>query len=265
MKTYQFLILAAVVTLLAACSTPKVGYFQNVEPGQSYQLPTPKVITAQPGDKISILVSSRNPELAYMFNVPAVSRYNPKQISTTHEATNIAYYTVDSNGDIDFPIFGKMHLAGMNREEIASYIKGRLVGSEMIKDPTVTVDFLNLYYSVLGEVRSPGRQGIDQDKVTIIDAISQAGDLTIHGKRDNILITRTEGNTQKYYTVNLGDAQSIYNSPAYYIQPGDIIYVEPTSRRARESSNFANTFMSPTLWISIVTLSINLIYFIKRI
>ena len=142
----------------------------------------------------------------------------------------------------------------MKREEIASYIKNELISKNLIKDPVVTVEFMNLAISVLGEVGKPGRYNIDRDKITLLDAISMAGDLTIYGKRDNVYVMRNEGGKQTSYRVNLLSAQDVYSSPAYYLQQNDVIYVEPNSVRARQSTVNGNNVRSTSFWISLASL-----------
>jgi hypothetical protein len=143
----------------------------------------------------------------------------------------------------------------VTREQTADLIKERLVDSKQIKDPVVTVEFMNLGFSVLGEVSNPGRYAIDRDKFTILDALSRAGDLTIDGQRENVTLLRNEGGRDEVYQINLLNAQSLYSSPAFYVQQGDIIYVTPNERRQRESTINGNTIRSTSFWISLSSLA----------
>ena len=216
---------------------------------------SPQEIKIQPEDKISILVNSKNPQLANLFNLPVITR-QIGQTSTSSSGSNqgVSGYTVDADGNIDFPVLGKIHVAGMKREEIASYIKNELITKNLVKDPVVTVEFMNLAISVLGEVGKPGRYNIDRDKITLLDAISMAGDLTIYGKRENVYVMRNEGGKQTSYQVNLLSAQDVYSSPVYYLQQNDVIYVEPNSVRARQSTVNGNNVRSTSFWISLASL-----------
>jgi polysaccharide export outer membrane protein len=164
-------------------------------------------------------------------------------------------YTVDSDGNIDFPVVGKLHIAGMNREQVAAYVKDQLVSKDYVKDAVVTVEYANLGYSVLGEVSKPGRFNIDKDRITILDAISAAGDLTIYGKRENILVQREENGERKFYRVNLNSGENLYSSPVYYLQQNDIIYVEPNTMRARQSNVNGNNVLSASFWVSLASLA----------
>lgn len=264
MKTKHLLIAVAAGLLMASCGTPKLGYFQNVNDGESRQIMENKIVKLQPGDKLSILVSSKNPELAYLFNLPVVGHYSSSTSGRGLSTSTVANYTVDPDGNVDFPILGKMHLAGMSRSEVSDHIKNTLIERGELKDPQVTVDFLDMYFSVMGEVKNPGRFIIDHDQITILDALSRAGDLTIYGVRDNVLVMRLENGQQKSYRVNLTDANSLYTSPVFYLQQNDIVYVEPNTRKARESTDLGNSFMTPTLWISAASLLMSIIVLIVR-
>lgn len=254
MKLKNYLLAAAAALMLSACQTPQIGYFQNMPDGEITQLQAPRIITAQQGDKLSILVSSKNPELAYLFNLPIVGHYSASSSDVQLNTSQITSYTVDENGNIDFPVLGSLHVEGMTRSEIVKYIRGMLVEKNLIKDPTVTVSFLDLTYSVLGEVKEPGRFNIDHDKVTLIDALSRAGDLTIYGKRQSVLLTREENGKLMSYRIDLTDPQKLYNSPAYYLRQNDMIYVEPNDTRAREATVNGNNIRSTSFWISIASL-----------
>lgn len=142
----------------------------------------------------------------------------------------------------------------MTRSQVAEFVKASLIKNDMLKDPTVTVDFRDMYFSVTGEVKNPGRFVIDHDKVTILDALSQAGDLTIYGRRDNVLVMRQAGKTQNVYRIDLANADQLYSSPVFYLQQNDVIYVEPNTRRAKEATELGISFSNPSLWLSAASL-----------
>lgn len=254
MKFRNLLILVCMTIIVSSCDAPKLGYFQDVQSGQVQQLSAPKLVTVEPGDKLSILVGSKDPGLAYLFNLQIVGRYKTSQSDANLSTTQVASYTVDETGCIDFPVLGKLNISGKTRSEVASYIKHELISRQMLKDPIVTVDFLDLFFSVMGEVNAPGRFLMDHDKTTLIDALSRAGDLTINGKRDNVLVMREEDGKQMAYRVDLTNIQSLYSSPVYYLKQGDMIYVEPNEKKAREATAAGNAFLQPTLWISLASL-----------
>ena len=256
---------AASAMLLSSCNSSKdVLYFQDLKAGDSVAMAAiPVPVTVRPDDKISIVVNSRDPQLMALFNLPRVN----KQMSTVGQAssTNVSNgqdvmgYTVDSRGEIDFPVLGKIKVEGKTREEIGAYIKNELIAKNLVKDPIVTVEFMNLCVSVLGEVNSPGRYGIDRDKTTIIDALSMAGDLTINGNRNNVTVLRQDGDVQRVYAIDLTSGRDIYSSPAYYLQQNDVIYVEPNEMRARQSTVNGNTIRSASFWISITSLVMSIV------
>lgn len=250
-------VIAGVLLMLGSCTTPRqITYFQDVKANDSSAISNPTFITFQPGDKASIIVKSKDPELSDLFNLPTVS-YRVGQGATSsfyNSSQNISLYTVDSNGDIDFPVVGKVHIGGMKREEVAALIKGMLIGKDLVKDPVVTVDFANLYYSVLGEVSHPGQYSIDRDQVTLLDAISKAGDLTIYGQRDSITVLREENGMRKSYKVSLLSWKDLSSSPAYYIRQNDVVYVNPNDTRARQSTVNGNNVRSTSFWISLASL-----------
>ena len=249
MRITNILRVSVAAALLSSCATPKIAYFQDIQPGTAEEVSNATEIRVRPEDKISILVNSKDPLLANLFNLPIVSR----QIGTVSSASSsnsqgISGYTVNKEGDIDFPVLGPVHVAGMTREEIAAHIKHELISQDLVKDPVVTVEFMNLTVSVLGEVVHPGRFSIDKDRLTLLDAISMAGDLTVYGKRDNVLVQRDENGKKVLYKVNLNSGHDLYASPVYYLQQNDILYVTPNKTKAKTS----NISRSTTIWFSVV-------------
>ena len=257
---YFLLFAVTCALMLGSCGTPKqVVYFQDLKPGETeIKLPEVKAITVRPEDKISIIVNSRDPQLTDLFNLPYVSRQLGQSLRTNGVTASsnqgVSAYTVDAEGKIDFPVLGKIYVAGMKREEIAECIKSELIKENLVKDPVVTVEFANLCISVLGEVNSPGRFSIDRDRLTILDALSMAGDLTIYGNRSKVMVLRQEGNTQRVYGVNLTSGNHVYTSPAYYLQQNDVVYVEPNAVKARQSTVNGNNVRSTSFWISLASL-----------
>lgn len=249
------LLLAASFILLGACSTSKnITYFQDLRPGESeLTLTAPVEIRIQPKDKLFILVSSQDPRLVNLFNLPILSQQIGQE-ATTPVGRGISGYTVDTNGNIDFPVLGQLHIAGMTREEVAAHIKKELQSHDLIKDPVVTVEYMNLSISVMGEVNRPGRYNIEKDELTILDALSQAGDLTIFGKREKVLVMRKENGKQRVYGINLCSGEHLYTSPVYYLQQNDVVYVEPNDTKARQSTVNGNNVRSTSFWISLASL-----------
>ena len=245
--------------LLGSCSTPKnITYFPDLGTGSVVQAERMLDIRVKPEDKLSIMVNTQDPALSALFNLLQVQNKLSGTTSTTNTVGSagggngqVAYYTVDSAGDINFPVIGKLHIAGMTREQVADYVAEQLVSRDLVKDPIVTVEFANTGISVIGEVSAPGRYEFNKDRLTIIDAIAMAGDLTINGMRENILVLRNVGGgKQEAYRVNLIDAQSLAASPVFYLQQDDVIYVEPNDKKKRETTPNGNTPYTPSFWVS---------------
>lgn len=256
---YTLSLLFIGMIMLSSCGSSKdVVYFQDLGPDQTeIKLPVSQAITIKPEDKISIIVNSRDPQLTDMFNLPYVTRQLGQSLRSDYSVgsnSGISGYTVDENGEIDFPVLGKIYVAGKTRQEIADYIKSELVRDNLVKDPVVTVEFMNLCIAVLGEVNAPGRFAIDRDRVTILDALSMAGDLTIYGNRTNVLVLRQEGGTQRVYAIDLTSGRQVYSSPAYFLQQNDVVYVEPNEMKARQSTVNGNNVRSTSFWISLASL-----------
>lgn len=240
--------------LLASCRTSeKIVYLQDVAPDLQEAIHTQGDITLKPQDKLSIVVSSKDPKLAALLNLPVVS-YQAGSTSTYNQMTG---YTVDDKGNIDFPILGTIHVGDLTRAKVAEVIKEKIISQNLVNDPVVTVDYRNLHISVLGEVSKPGQINIDRDKITLLEALSMAGDLTIYGVRDKVLVIReTEGKRAMHY-VDLR-SKDIFQSPVYYLQQNDIVYIRPNKVRAGQSQINDNNVKSASFWITIGSFLSNL-------
>ena len=265
MKKHIYIIfLIIVIYLFGSCTTPKnVAYFQNAEAIRGMTLQNEQPFRLRPKDKINIVVSSTDPMLVNQFNLTSVSQ-NFRALGTTlapetsvgggNSGSAILAYTVDEQGDIDFPVLGKVAVEGKTRQEVAAYLRARLIARELVLDPIVTVEYVNLAVNVLGEVNRPGRINAQKDYFTILDAIAAAGDLTINGQRENVMVMREVAGEDQTYVINLCDRQDMLSSPAYYLQQNDVVYVTPNTKRRREANSSGNTFNQPSVWISIASL-----------
>ena len=255
MRKKIYLAFALVALLFSSCATPNVSYFSDLGDNQSIDMMQDLDIRLRPEDKISIIVKSMDPKLSDLFNLPIIAhRVGYSQESTLNNAQQVSVYTIDSKGDIDFPVLGKIKVAGSKREHVAQVIKDQLVDRNLVKDPVVTVEYANLCFNVLGEVNKPGRYTFDRDHITILDALSKAGDLTIQGRRENVFVMREEGNQRKTYRVNLLNGRELLSSPAYYLQQNDVVYVEPNDFRARQTQVNGNNVLAAPFWISVASL-----------
>lgn len=262
-KTHLKLLLMAILAVGAASCGHKtyknIAYFQDVEEDMSLPMDVNRGIVIQPQDKISIVVSTRNSALAQPYNLPRVT-YNlgAENDDVGGNGNNgVLGYVVDNNGNINMAGLGQLHVAGMNRWELSDYVRQLLIDRNLLTDPNVTVEFMNFKVSVLGEVGSPGTYNISGDKVTILQALSLAGDLTIMGKRDNITVLREQGKERTFYHLDLRDTD-IFNSPAYYLQQSDVVYVYPSKVRAGQSRINENNFRSFNFWVSIPSMVLSM-------
>ena len=244
-----FLVLVAVLLTLSSCKTrEKILYFQDIENGSVIPTQAIQPLTFQPGDKLTVIVSSSaTPQLAVQFNLPT---------STSTGSQQMVVYTIDENGCIDIPTLGRTKISGLTRSETAAKIQSILRDGKL-RDAVVTVNSYDQYITILGEVNAPGKQTITKDRLTIIEALGAAGDLTIHGCRDNILVLRQEGNETKSYYVDLR-SKDVMNSPVYNLRQNDVVYVQPNKVKMGQSTNNDNSLRTIGTWMSIVSFLMSL-------
>lgn len=202
------------VILLTSCKTSqnKVSYFQDLKHDVSTDSIANYETKICPDDQLSIYVSSIDPNAVAVFN-----SQTPNQS-----------YLVDNKGYIDFPVIGKLSVIGKTCNELISIIKDYI--SEYAKSPIITVQILNFKVSVLGEVNIPGTKIITNERVSILDAIAMAGDLTLYGERSNVVLIRDKNGKKEYHSFDLTSSE-VLSSPYFYLQQNDIIYVEPNKAR----------------------------------
>lgn len=246
-KFTKWMLLSWVILFSACNSTKEVVYLQDVVPLKQQDIERKYEVFIHEDDLLAIMVNSKDPELALPFNMPMVTY----QIGSERSGQQrVLGYLVDTNGDIDFPILGKLHVAGLSRLELRDLIKEKLISGDYIKDPVVTVQFLNYKVSVMGEVARPGSFTITGDRITLLEALSMAGDLTIYGRRDRVAVIREENGKR---TILFHDLRSsdIFTSPCYYLQQNDIVYVEPNKAKAGQRDINQNNSVS--VWLSAVS------------
>lgn len=245
---------ALMLALATSCTTPKnITYMQGFDTDEVQKVAAQRRITIQPDDKLSIIVNAKDPVLAEAFNLAVGQVRVGSSGGRSYNNGYTSAYTVDPDGNIQFPLLGDIHVAGLERGQVAAVVKDRLETSKMLKDPVVTVEFLNATVSVLGDVARPGEYPIDRDNLNILQAISKAGDLNITGMRENVLVVREENGENKAYRINLTATDSLMTSPAYYLQQNDVVYVEPNGMKKRQAINNANTVLTPSFWLSIAS------------
>ena len=225
------------IFFISACtSTKKLIYFDNIQDSVIKLQSQPIEPVIQRNDLISIAVNSLNPEATAIFNAPNESTPNANN-ATANDNTLTVGYLVNPNGDIQFPVLGAIHVEGLTKSQLTALLIKQLTDKKLLIDPIVTIRHLNFRVSVLGEVTTPGVYTIPNEKISILEALGLAGDITIYGKKDNVLIIRQSTNGEKITKrVNLKSSE-ILSSPYYYLQSNDVVYVEPSTDRVAKERN----------------------------
>lgn len=267
MKKVLFIVIA-IAMVFASCSTPKqVAYFQDVL-GKDTLITnvSNQPLKVQPGEKLMIVVHSSVPELAATFNLPVVGYRLGSGRSTQNYNSSYATmsYTVSPQGTIDFPVLGSIKVEGMTRNEVAEHIKKRLVSENHCTDAVVNVELYDAYVNVMGEVNRPGRYELAQDNVTLLDVLSLASDLNVLGQRRNVMVSRKTPQGTQVYTLDMTKMQQVLSSPAYIMQQGDMVYVEPNNVRKRQSTVNGNNILNTGFWISVASLITSIVSIMTR-
>ena len=251
----NFILILLVIGFSSCVSNKKIAYFQFDEIDQENVSNVYKTVF-KPDDLLQITVASDDLEAVKPFNLPTVA-FSAATNRVVTQPQQLSYL-IDSNGEIDFPVFGKLKIGGLTREETIALIIGK-IAPDYVKNPTINIRISNFKITVQGDVRSPGTFKIPNERVTILDAIGLAGDLNISGRRDNVLVIREEGNQKKEYRINLLSKKT-YTSPVFYLQQNDIVYIEHNYAKIQSASSNTNT----GLFISIAGTLIAIITLITR-
>lgn len=254
MKTFAMLSGCVLALAIASCSSSKTAlpYFEDISTIKEGTLPLDNYLTTiQPDDELFISVTSTLPSATTVYNRPEV---NPGTRSTFGSSSTLRQqtYIVSTQGMIDFPVLGEIHVAGMTTEQLAADITKRI--SADVEDPSVTVELVNFQVSVAGEVKNPGQINIDRNRMTILDALTAAGDLTEYGERSNVLVIREENGERRFAHLDL-NSSDVLNSPYYYVKQNDYIYVEPNKIRQDNSRYNQNNSYKLSLTSTIVSAS----------
>lgn len=257
------LTLIAALFMLSSCRTSeKVLYFQDVQAGENIVSQVKSDIKFQPGDKLTIVITSSKPELAMPFNLPIVTT-QVGSVSTRASSNQVGVYTIDQNGDVDIPTLGKVHIAGLTRAEISEKVQSMIREQGLLTDAVAVVSAYDQFVTIMGEVKSPGKITMNHDNLTILEAIGLAGDLNIQARRDRIVVFRQEGAETKPYYVDIR-SKDIFNSPVYNLRQNDIIYVEPNKVRTGQSTVNDNNIRAISTWLSISSFLTSLAILIFR-
>lgn len=258
-RCYYALLFVMTLGLLSSCvSRKKIVYFQDIEKlAQNSSIAKPS-LTIKPNDLLGIAVSAATLEAARPFNVITEARPTTEGTGmTTANNTQQLSYLVDSEGNINFPELGTIAVLGLTPKELREQLTERLTA--YIKDPIVTIRLLNFSISVLGEVERPGTYSISDEKISITEALGMAGDLTIYGRRDNVLVIRENGDTKSYAYLDFRSSD-LMDSEYYYLKQNDVIYVEPNNAQ-RQSAAFNR---NAGVYVSIASLLLSVIVLITR-
>ncbi len=232
----QLLPIALLMAALVACNScsmrKKVPYFNGV--GTTNELVGAAQHEARicPDDMLKIVVSALDPEAVAPFNLPVVAYASPSS-SQIYQTPSFQPYLVDINGEIDFPVLGRIKIGGLKKSEAIALIQDKL--KAYLKDPNVTIQFMNYKVTVLGEVLRPGSYTIGNERISMMEALGLAGDMTVYGRRDNVLLIRENaGGTKEFVRIDL-TKPDLLSSPYYYLQQNDVIYVEPGNMRYHQT------------------------------
>lgn len=233
MKSNPLLSVVIAALIFCSCTSPrKLSYFNDIKENVSYGVAKTDDVLISPNDILSINISSLSAEASSIFNPDKESL--SRTTTVTGSSVERGGYLVNNEGFIQLPVLGNMKAAGRTKEELKNEITKALLDNKLLKDPLVEIRFLNYEVTVLGEVGSPTVITVPSEKISLLKAIGLAGDLTIYGRRDNVVLIREELGKRTTRQIDLTSADFL-NSPYYYLEPNDIIYVQPNKARAAQS------------------------------
>ncbi len=249
----------SVLFLNSCVSGKKITYFQNMEQLEQLAEASKTGLSIKPNDLLTISVSAYNMEAAAPFNLPVVGMSTGGGDAGLRASgtPQLQPFLVDSDGNIEFPQLGTIQVAGMNRQELSGKLKSLI--SVYVKEPIINVRIVNFQVSVLGEVNRPGTFSVPDEYLSLPKALGLAGDMSIYGMRENVLVVREENGQKTYAYLDLTDA-NVMNSPYYYLKQNDMVYVEPNNAQKQGAGYNRNA----TVYISIASVLISLAILITR-
>lgn len=239
---------------LLSCSKRNLVYFSDLDPISGYSSPITTVSEPriQEDDLLSITVTSLNPESNMLFNAGVIMPSQGAANTVVSSAIN-ENYLVDKDGFINYPVIGKINLRGLTKQEAISKVTQVL--NEYVKDPIINIRFMNFKVTVIGEVQQPSSFIIPTEKITILEALGLAGDMTAYGKRENVLVIREKDGIRSANRLNLNDKE-VLNSPFYYLQQNDVVYVEPYKTKSIQADNNPTTVAIISIALTLATVLI---------
>lgn len=244
--------------VVSSCvSRQEIAYLQDLHQLEDAIEASKEAVRIQPNDLLQITVSAANIEAVQPFNLPITSAPRLGDQQTITGNMQLQAYLVDSDGNIEFPVLGTTHVAGKTRQELIRYLKNEI--SAYVQDPIVNINLTNFQITVLGEVNQPGTFNVPDERISLSKAIGMAGDLTIYGRRDNVMILRETGETMEYGLVDLRSSDYL-ESPYYYLQQNDVVVVEPNKAQMQGAAYNRNA----AVYVSLASVIISVISVLIR-
>jgi polysaccharide export outer membrane protein len=266
MKLNKLFFGAVLVALLFASCKPseEIAYISDAQRDSAFALKGQFSGGIQANDLLSIYVASETPESTIQFNQEtnkiAVLTDGDNRTVLNSGSTTVSGYLVNHDGDIIFPVLGRIHVLGLTHNELAALIEKQLISQGHITDPVVTVKLMNFKVCVLGDVARPGQLVVSGERLTIFEALSMVGDLTIYGQRHNVTIVREENGVRTIGEVDLS-SKSVFDSPYYYLHQNDVVYVEPNMRKKKNAERDPMTMTYISSAVSIVSVISSVFYY----
>lgn len=272
-KTLLLPFLLAGGMLMGSCmSTKKIVYLQGADTlyAVPHEITQAFELEIQSDDELAISVASKNPELIKPFDTNTLigsgsgSSRSGYSNSTSNTTSGVAYFLVDKQGNIEFPVFGTVNTKGKTCKQLAQELQQRFISEGYIKDAIVNVKIMSFKVTVLGDVKSPGVQNFTGERLTLLEALGRAGDMNSSAKRENVLVVREEKDRRVTYQIDLRNTKAVFESPAYYLQQNDVVYVQPNKSVRVKGSTGYTLFQIGATAVSMLVSVVSLIIAISR-
>lgn len=249
--------ITTIVVMAGSCvSTKNVGYFDNARE-MDYAVSSGIETIIQPNDILSISISSLNPEASAVFNT--TNNYSNNSIASNGNMNQPSGYLVGTEGAIQLPILGNINAGGLSKKALKEKITNIIIDKKLLVDPIVSIRHLNFEVTVIGEVSRPAVIQVPNEKISLLTALGQAGDITVYGKKDNVLVIRELNGKKSVKRINLNSADFL-NSPYYYLMPNDIVYVEPNKNKLASVSRGRQLLPALLSGLSVVVIVLDRIF-----